>query len=813
MLDTRDFKFSESQGNFDFKGFLSKLISYWKWFLLSIIITFTIAYQVNIRKEKIYGMETLIVVKDENNQLFSSNTSLVFNWGGTSDKVQTVITTLKSRSHNEIVVKNLQFYINYLKEGKYNYQDAYGETPFKISIDENKGQLANQLIKIQFVNENQFELSTTFEESIVTLYHYEDNSKSVVKVPIGDFKRIFKINEKVELPFLSFKLTQDMSNINNLKKEYFIKFSDFNGTVASYKNLDVEADVKGGSIIKIAKSGTNKARLVDFLNATVDILKKRQLESKNQFATNTISFIDSTLVDVEKQMNAAEGDLKDFRRNKNVYVLEGGGEALTGKLSDYDVQKDIVNRKISYYNLLKNYLEKNNDYSKLPAPTVAGIEDPNIIVNVSKLIELSAERSALAYSVKNEKMFEEFDVQMESIKKVLLNNIASSKNALQIDLNILSKNINNAESTISQLPEQQQDLIKFTRKFNLKDNIYTTFLEKRSEADIIRASNLSDVEFIDPAKDVGDGLIGPKTGVNYILALLFGLGIPFVIVFVTTLFDNSVNTTEDIEKLTKIPIIGVIGKNKENGSLAVFDKPKSTLAESFRGIRSSLQFIYKKQKSEGSKIVMLTSSIGGEGKTFCTMNLATVFALSNKKTIIVGLDLRKPKIFDDFNINNNIGSVNYLIGQKNLNEIIQKTHIPDLDVITSGPIPPNPAELIISDAMGEMIEELKNIYDYIILDTPPVGLVSDALELAQFCDATLYLVRQGITKKGMLSVVNEKHKRGELHNISIVLNDFENKSKYGYGYNYGYGYGFYSHDEESSTSKRDILRWFKKNKK
>lgn len=813
MLDTRDFKFSESQGNFDFKGFLSKLISYWKWFLLSLIITFTIAYQVNIRKEKIYGMETLIVVKDENNQLFSSNTSLVFNWGGTSDKVQTVITTLKSRSHNEIVVKNLQFYINYLIKGKYNYQDAYGETPFKISIDENKGQLANQLIRIQLINENQFELSTTFEESIVTLYHYEDNSKSVVKVPIGDFKRVFKINEKVELPFLSFKLTQDLSNINNLKKEYFIKFSDFNGTVASYKNLDVETDVKGGSIIKIAKSGTNKARLVDFLNATVDILRKRQLESKNQFATNTISFIDSTLVDVEKQMNAAEGDLKDFRRNKNVYVLEGGGEALTGKLSDYDVQKDIVNRKISYYNLLKNYLEKNNDYSKLPAPTVAGIEDPNIIVNVSKLIELSAERSALAYSVKNEKMFEEFDVQMESIKKVLLNNIASSKNALQIDLNILSKNINNAESTISQLPEQQQDLIKFTRKFNLKDNIYTTFLEKRSEADIIRASNLSDVEFIDPAKDVGDGLIGPKTGVNYILALLFGLGIPFVIVFVTTLFDNSVNTTEDIEKLTKIPIIGVIGKNKENSSLAVFDKPKSTLAESFRGIRSSLQFIYKKQKSEGSKIVMLTSSIGGEGKTFCTMNLATVFALSNKKTIIVGLDLRKPKIFDDFNINNNIGSVNYLIGQKKLNEIIQKTHIPDLDVITSGPIPPNPAELIISDAMGEMIEELKKIYDYIILDTPPVGLVSDALELAQFCDATLYLVRQGITKKGMLSVVNEKHKRGELHNISIVLNDFENKSKYGYGYNYGYGYGFYSHDEESSTSKKDILRWFKKNKK
>lgn len=808
MLDIKDFNLLETQSSFDFKGFLSKLIGYWKWFLLSLLIAFTIAYQVNIRKEKIYGLEALIVVKDENNQLFSSNTSLVFNWGGTSDKVQTTITSLKSRSHNEAVVKNLQFYINYLKQGEYNLQDAYGETPFKVVIDENKGQLANQLLKIKFLNQNQFQISTNFENSTATLFHYADNSKSTIKVPVGEFKRNFNINEKVELPFLSFRLNQDLMNINNLKNEYLIKFSDFNETVASYKNLDVEADVKGGSIIKIAKAGTNKARLVDFLNSTVKILSQSQLESKNQFATNTILFIDSTLVDVEKQMNEAEGELESFRKNKNVYMLEGGGEIITSKLSEYDVQKDIVNRKISYYNLLKNYLEKNNDYSKLPAPSVAGIEDPNIIFNVSQLIELSKKRATLAYSVKNQDMFADFDVEMESVKKVLLNNVESSKNALQIDLKILTNNINNAESTINKLPEQEQDLIKFTRKFNLQDNIYTAFLEKRSEAKIIKASNLSDIAFIDSAKDVGDGLIGPKTGVNYILALLLGLGIPFIIVFIKTLIDNSINTTDDIEKLTKIPIIGVIGKNKDNGNLAVFQNSNSTLAESFRGIRSSLQFIYKKQKIEGSKIVMLTSSISGEGKTFCTMNLATIFAMSNKKTVIVGLDLRKPKLFDDFKIDNIIGTVNYLIGQKSLDEIIQKTHIPNLDLITSGPVPPNPAELIISDSMKEMIDELKEIYDYIILDTPPVGLVADALELAQYCDATLYLVRQGVTKKGMLSVVNEKHRRGELHNISIILNDFESKSKYGYGYNYGYGN--YGPEKEGETTFKNFFKRFLK---
>ena len=304
MLDIKDFNILETQNTFDFKGFLSKLVSHWKWFILCLILTFTVAYQVNIRKEKIYGMETLIVVKDENNQLFSSSTSLVFNWGGTSDKVQTVITTLRSRSHNEIVVKNLQFYINYLKQGEYSLQDAYGETPFKVVIDENKGQVANQLIKIKFLNQNQVELSTTFENPIANLNHYADNTNSSIKVPIGDFIKTFNINEKIELPFLSFKLTQDLMNLNNLEQEYFIKFSDFNGTVAAYRNVDVEADIKGGSIIKIAKAGTNKARLVDFLNSTVKTLKRRQLDSKNQFATNTISFIDSTLIDVEKQMNA-----------------------------------------------------------------------------------------------------------------------------------------------------------------------------------------------------------------------------------------------------------------------------------------------------------------------------------------------------------------------------------------------------------------------------------------------------------------------------------------------------------------------------
>ena len=589
-----------------------------------------------------------------------------------------------------------------------------------------------------------------------------------------------------------------------------MRFKDFNGTVKKYESIEIDSDDKAGAILILNLKGTNKARMVDYLNGTVKSLMNKQLQDKNQFATNTIKFIDSTLVAMEGQMKNTEDELKDFSRGKNIFELEMGGEKFTDKVTELDLQKDIISRKLNYYNTLKSYLDSSVDFSRLPAPSVAGIDDPNIILNVSKLISLSTERSEMSYAVKNDKKFKDFDTQMIAIKKVLLENINASKVAIQYDLNTINSKLNLVEGNLRRLPEQQQDLLKITRKYDLNKEVYNSFLEKRSEANIVKAANLSDIQFIDPAKDTGGDLLGPKTHINYILALFISLLLPLLLVFGITLLDTSIKNTDDISKMTKIPILGVIGKNNSKNNLAVFEKPKSPLAESFRAIRSSLQFLYKKQQS-GTKTLMVTSSISGEGKTFSAINIATVFALSEKKTIIVGLDLRKPKIFQDFKIENNTGVVNYLIGQKTLDEVIQPTPIPFLDFIPSGPIPPNPSELIMGDSMKEMLEELKLKYDYIILDTQPVGLVSDALELTPFCDATLYVVRQNVTKKDMLALVNNKHKRGELNNISIIFNGFENKAKYGYAYGYGYGYGDYAngyHEIEKSTNP--ILNFIKK---
>jgi capsular exopolysaccharide synthesis family protein len=816
MLDIKDFSIFENQVSFDFKGFLIKIGSYWKWFVVSLIVAFTIAYQVNIRKEKIYQMETLISVKEESNPLFTSNTSLTFNWGGISDQVQTISTTLQSRSHNELVVDKLQYYIDYLSQGKYNLVDAYGVVPFYVAINKSKGQLVGKLISVTFLNETEYEIKIPFESNSVPLVTYSDDSYSHTPVVIGDFVKKYKVGEQVALPFLNWKLQINDHPGLYKGKEYFVKFNDFDGTVSRYKGINVRSDDKGGSIITLGLQGTNKARMVEYLNSTVKMLIKRQLDSKNQFATNTISFIDSTLVAMESQLRATGDELKSFRKEKNIYDVEDGGAKFSDKILEFDVQKDAIARKITYYNSLKAYLRNSVDYAKLPAPSVAGIDDPNIVVNISKLIALSTQRSEMAYAVKSEKIFKDFDNQMEAIKKVLLENIASAKSALQFDLALVNSKINEAEGNIKKLPDDQQELIKIKRKYDLSDNIYSTFLQKRSEADIVKAANLSDIHFIDPAKDIGGGLIGPRTSVNYVLAMFLGVLFPLLFVFAIFFVNNSIQNTEDVSKLTQIPLIGVVGLYKEIGELAVFDRPKSALSESFRAIRSSLQFLYKKQHVEGGKTLMITSSVSGEGKTFCSINIATVFALSEKKTVIVGLDLRKPKLSEEFNLVNEVGIVNYLIKQKNIDEIVNATQIPYLDVILSGPIPPNPSELLIGETMAELMAELKQKYDYIILDTPPVGLVSDAMELDQYADVTLYIVRQNFTKKEMITLLNNRVKRGEITNSSIVLNGFENKAKYGAGYGYGYGYGYgpyssgYHEEDKPKTVFQRLVKKFRK---
>lgn len=510
MLDIKDFSFFENQNSFDFKGFLIKTGSYWKWFLFGLIVCLSIAHQINIRRQKIYSLDTTIAIKEQDNPLFTSNTSLVFNWGGTSDQVQNIATTIKSRSHNEIVVERLQFYIDYLQQKEYFIQDVYGSVPFRVNIDVSKNQICKEKVTIKFVSPSEYEVTIKPKSSSVSVTNYLENTMNSVAVSDNVIVKRYKIGQRVSLPFLNWVVEMKGNPGKYVGSEYMVVFNPFDEVVSKYKNLKVAIDDKAPSIIRLSLEGTNKARIVDYLNETVKTLIKRQLDNKNLFAENTIKFIDTTLQIMQGDLKQANSDLKDFSRNKNVSEIEKGGETFQAQILDLDRSNDAVNRKINYYNTLSSYLRNSTDYSKLPAPSVAGIEDPNIMINVAKLIELSVRRSEMAYSVKSEVMFDNIDNEISAVKKVLLENINAAKGAIQFESSQVKGKISQAESKIYALPEDKQEYLKIMRKYDLSNEIYQTYLQKRSEAQIVKAANLSDIQFIDPAKDIGGGLIGPR---------------------------------------------------------------------------------------------------------------------------------------------------------------------------------------------------------------------------------------------------------------------------------------------------------------
>lgn len=794
---------SQNGQNFDFKEFVYRALSYWKWFLLGLCITFYVVYHQNIRREFPYTLGASITVQDDKNPLFTSNTSLVFNYGGISGKVQEVLLNLTSRKHHEKVVDSLELYLTYLQQGRFYKTDIYKQGPFKFEVDNNGYQILGHPLKITFLDKNSFQISYDFGElKQIAVQNFKTKEVEVINLTEAVFSKTYQFNDYIDLPFLKGRLLKRGAADIIPQSEYFIQFNNFDSTVSSFIQSYTVRNESNSPLLTVRLTNKNKTKIVDYINTSVFILDRNQLQRKNQYAINTIEFIDKQLARVKGELTKKADSLNSFRKTNKIFNIEEESTLLTTKIEEYNTQKESLNEQLLSLDLLKNYLVSNDDYSNLQVPTVMGISDGNIGGYVSKIVLLSAEKSKLAYSVRdNAAVFDDLNRQITALKQVVLENITSAKSNLKSQIKVINSKIYNSESKFSVIPESQQKLEGIEREYLLSQSTYNLYLAKRGEADLIKASNVSDIVLIEPAKDTGQVKNAVNLNIRYVFAFFTVLIPIFLVAFIVTYFDNKVHAPADLEKLSNIPLLGVIGQNDTANNLAVFNKTQSAMAEAFRSVRSSLQYMYKKHDLDGSKTVLVTSSISGEGKTFIAINIASVFALSGKRTVLVGLDLRKPKIFEDFELKNDTGVVNYLIGQNSLNDIVQHTKVENLDIITSGPIPPNPSELLISETMDKLVAELKETYDYIILDTPPVGLVADALELLEYADASLYVVRQDYTQKDMLALINEKYRNGVVKNISFIYNFYNLKGKYGYGYGYGYGdYANGYHDESENKS-------------
>jgi len=793
-------------GIFDVHQFLRKLLKLWWLFLLCMVIGFGYAYYKNQFIQTFYQVSSMISIKDNTNPLFTSNQSLTFNWGGTTDKVTTAIIQFKSRSHAENVVDRLQFYVKYIKEGDYYNIDAYKQTPFFVYVDTTKTQIYQSNIRIKVLDQEKFELSSTFNGSTASGFNYSTKEPATVAVPQGEWKQVFNFGEDVNLPFLN--VTIDRREENTSAGEWLIRLDNYWATVNGYKNIAVSQQPAGSSILNLSLQGLNKQRLIDYINTSSEVLVAEELRKKNKFAVSTIKYIDSSLQRQSALLKESESELEVFRGNSQLVDAATQSSDFNEKLTSFEIQnRDLVNR-LNYYENLETYLQQRSDYTAIQAPSVVGISEGSIGGFIGQLISLSEERKRREFTLKPDApVFRELDRQIDALKVVIYENITSSKGLLQDELNAVNREINKLESQIKRLPKEQQEYLKIQRQFDVTQQAYTVFQAKRAEAELVKAANVSDVYIIDAAKDTGQGGSRRDSNINYLMAILVGIVVPVTAAFILTLLDFYVHTPKDLEKLSPVPLIGVIGQIKHPNNLVVYEQPRSSVAEAFRGLRSSLHFMYNQESNHGSKTIMVTSSVSGEGKTFTSINLATIFAMSGKRTLLVGLDLRKPKIFDDFDIENNIGVSNYLVKDVTLNEIIKSSGIENLDLALSGPVPPNPSELILGNRASEMIEILRDSYDYIILDTPPLGLVADAMEISKHADASLYVVRQGYTKKGMLDIVNDKYIKQELNNVSLLFNYFNDKR--GIGYGYGYGYGAYGNGYHEETSYQTPMARFK----
>lgn len=784
----------------DIRDLLRKFAGYWHWFLISLIICISIAFFKNYSAVPIYEVGTSVLVKEEKSMLddrFSSMPSI----DNSSFQVSNQIGILKSFSLAKRTIQSLNFRISYFQRSKFNYRELYKVSPFLVVLDTSSAVPVNVPIYIEIKSPTSYTASADGEN--LALYNFT-LKKITGKISgfdaTGSLFRTFR-HQKLNFTIVPNNNT-DLKNYTGCKF-YFIVSDDIS-LARKFRQINVQ-DNKSSSILTISIQGYNTSKLADYLNSLTQIYLDKGLEKKNQVAENTIRFIDSQLGDVADSLFFSEKTLQDYRSEHNVMDVNFQVQQVFTSIENLKNQRAELVVKNKYYDYLKQFMIENKEAKDLIAPSSLGIQDMVLNNMINELINLYGERAELILNSKKDNPYlSSNERRIADIRQSVLKNIDNLAYASRISLQDIDKRINEIEKKGNTLPETQRKLIGFERKFKLNDALYTYLLTKRSETQIAKASYLPDNEVLDQASAEEYRIVYPNTRRDYIIAILLGLGLPAIFLLLREYFNNRIQNDDDIEAMTDYPILGHIVRSKETSRAVVVDYPMSLTAESVRAIRTNFQFISNETEKN---IILLTSSIKGEGKSFTTLNLALSLGTGDKKLVLINFDLRRPKLHEYLGVESEKGLSVYLSGNASLDEIIQTSPYRNIHAIMSGVIPPNPMELIANERTKIMFEELKRRYDYILVDTPPIGMVADALLLLKYSDINIFIVRQNYTyKKVFYQLINTLRKRN-IQNVNIILNDIRLDSpyrahQYGYAYNYGYGYI----DENTSIWKRRKLR-------
>jgi len=763
-----DFQSTSQAQSIDIKKYLFLGLKYWYFFVISLSLALSWAYYLNKSAVPIYAVYSTILIQNQNKGAESYlGRGLQFFKSAPNE-----IGIFKSYFLSKMAIDELDFDVSYFQVGRFRDSELYKKTPFIINSDKLQEQPKWQNFYITILSEFQYSIDAIGKKEIQKIYNFGE--------PYTENGYDFTIDLR----------EQDFSE-SLINKRYYFYFNSRNGLTNRYsKKLEVEVRKGVGSILWLWIRGTVPEKESDFLNKLIEVYIRRGLDEKNEIARNTIKFIDIQLGNIVDSLQMVQDSLLDYKQANNIYDISKEGEAVYVKMQELHAQKAETIYKWNYFNYLEADIKTKRELNMIIPPVIMGISDKMLNENVLKIMELYEQRKIESHGVKqtnNVNIFGETDRAIEAAKEALIKNIKDNKFALQITMKELDSTLVQITHQIRQLPINERNLFNIERTFNLNDHIYSFLLQKRAEAGITQASNSPDSKILDKALPANAAYQAPDTAATKKKWIMIGLVIPILLIVAIAFFNTRIQDRLDIENQTQIPIVGTIGHNHKPTKIPAAKHPKSIIAEAFRSLRTNLRYmLIDKEK----RVIALTSTVSGEGKTFCAINLAAIIAASDKRVILVGLDLRKPKIHKELNLNNQIGISTHLIGTNSYEEVILESEVSNLFYALSGPIPPNPAELIESVKMEHFIEKLKRDFDYVIIDTPPVAIVTDALLVSKFTDVFVYVVRQNYTDKSALKVINNLHEQEHIKDLSILLNDMNKPSHYGYNYGYGYGYGY-----------------------
>ncbi len=757
----------EGSMNFNPLEWVLTFLHYWYLFVIALAIALGLAMLKNRRWIPSYYSQGTIVIKESST--YGGSASVLMQGFGVDagyKNVNNQMIMLGSYDLMSRVVDSLPFLdVEYITQGRFKTRQLYRQTPIMVESSRLDPRAYGILYMVQFHKDGTMHISSTDEA-----FKIELDARYGEPVSCALFDAVIWPTELMV----------------NSGKIYF-RFRSHESLVDEFMSrLQLSFVTEGSTVLALSLTSETPQRDCEFLDELAKIYLLQNLEQKNEVAENSIRFINEQLDNLQASLQVSEGAMTNFRQeNKFVDVNSYAGQ-LMGRIAEYEQQQMSLRLRETYFDYLIKYIHENIEKDAVIAPSMMGVEEPMLMTLVQQLNDLRIQRGELT---EKNVYYAKYSKDIDNVKKAIEEVVGSMRASMEIEREDLQNRYKDVEKSIKQLPEKELQMVAIERNYRIDDNYYTFFLQKRAEAEIQKASNTPDNSIMDKARTtaVMNAKAKSKTTTTY---LIIGFLVPLVLIILSELLNNKIRSPKDVVKLKKFRLIGTLRHAKSQNPTLVRASPRSSYAEMMRAIRTRIEFIMRRKDK---LVICVTSTESGDGKTFLSTNLAALYAMTGRKTLLIDLDLRKPNIHTKLGLENGNGMSNYLIGDCEIEDAMVTNTPFAFDLMRAGTIPPNPGELVHADKLTKLFEVLREQYDYIIVDTSPIGLVPDAYAIIEKSDICLYVIRCMQTNKSFCTQTLEQITEvvDNPDKIQLVLSDIPTSGRHSYGSGYGYGYGGY----------------------